>query len=80
MLWRMLLVKVLYKRADKAKEENEMNKKLFEEIKDGLNSLTEEMAEKLLNSVNSEKRDMLYRILRDQYVRKVLDEVKSYNY
>lgn len=57
-----------------------MNKKLFEEIKEGLNSLTEEMAEKLLNSVNSEKRDMLYRILRDQYVQNVLNEVKSYNY
>lgn len=68
MLWRILLVKVLYKRADKAKEENKMNKKLFEEIKEGLDSLTEEMAEKLLNSVNSEKRDMLYRILWSQYV------------
>ena len=45
-----------------------MNKKLFEEIKEGLDSLTEEMAEKLLNSVNSEKRDMLYRISWSQYV------------
>ena len=57
-----------------------MNKKLFEEIKEGLNSLTEEMAEKLLNSISSEKKDMLYRILRDQYIRKVLNEVRSYNY
>ena len=76
----MLLVKVLYKIADKAKEENKMNKKLFEEIKEGLNSLTEEMAEKLLNSISDEKKDMLYRILRDQYIRKVLNEVRSYNY
>ena len=57
-----------------------MNKKLFEEIKEGLNSLTEEMAEKLLNSISSEKKDILYRILRDQYIRKVLNEVRSYNY
>lgn len=57
-----------------------MNKKLFEEIKEELNSLTEEMAEKLLNSISGEKKDMLYRILRDQYIRKVLNEVKSYNY
>lgn len=57
-----------------------MNKKLFEEIKEGLDSLTEEMAKKLLNSISSEKKDMLYRILRDQYVRKVLNEVNSYNY
>lgn len=57
-----------------------MNKKLFEEIKEGLDSITEEMAEKLLNSISSEKKDMLYRILRDQYIRKVLNEVKSYNY
>lgn len=57
-----------------------MNKKLFEEIKEELNSLTEEMAEKLLNSISDEKKDMLYRILRDQYIRKVLNEVKSYNY
>lgn len=35
-----------------------MNKKLFEEIKEGLDSLTEEMAEKLLNSISSEKKDM----------------------
>lgn len=74
------MVKVLYKRADKAKEENKMNKKLFEEIKEGLNSLTEEMAEKLLNSIDSEKKDMLYRILRDQYIQNVLNEVRSYNY
>lgn len=57
-----------------------MNKKLFEEIKEGLDSITEEMAEKLLNSISSEKKDMLYRILRDQYVCKVLNEVRSYNY
>jgi hypothetical protein len=57
-----------------------MNKKLFEEIKEGLDSITEETAEKLLNSISNEKKDMLYRILRDQYVRKVLNEVKSYNY
>ena len=57
-----------------------MNKKLFEEIKEGLDSITEEMAEKLLNSISDEKKDMLYRILRDQYIRKVLNEVKSYNY
>lgn len=63
-----------------AKEENKMNKKLFEEIKEGLDSITEEMAEKLLNSISSEKKDMLYRILRDQYIRKVLNEVRSYNY
>ena len=57
-----------------------MNKKLFEEIKEGLDSITEETAEKLLNSISNEKKDMLYRILRDQYARKVLNEVKSYNY
>lgn len=57
-----------------------MNKKLFEEIKEGLNSLTEEMAEKLLNSISDEKKDMLYRILRDQYIQNVLNEVRSYNY
>lgn len=57
-----------------------MNKKLFEEIKEGLDSITEEMAEKLLNSISNEKKDMLYRILRDQYVCKILNEVKSYNY
>lgn len=57
-----------------------MNKKLFEEIKEGLDSITEETAEKLLNSISNEKKDMLYRILRDQYIRKVLNEVKSYNY
>lgn len=57
-----------------------MNKKLFEEIKEGLDSITEEMAEKLLNSISDEKKDMLYRILRDQYIRKVLNEVISYNY
>lgn len=57
-----------------------MNKKLFEEIKEGLDSITEETAEKLLNSISNEKKDMLYRILRDQYVRKVLNEVRSYNY
>lgn len=57
-----------------------MNKKLFEEIKEGLDSITEETAEKLLNSISNEKKDMLYRILRDQYVRKVLNEVQSYNY
>lgn len=57
-----------------------MNKKLFEEIKEGLDSITEETAEKLLNSISSEKKDMLYRILRDQYIRKVLNEVRSYNY
>ena len=57
-----------------------MNKKLFEEIKEELNSLTEEMAEKLLNSISDEKKDMLYRILRDQYIQNVLNEVRSYNY
>ena len=57
-----------------------MNKKLFEEIKEGLDAITEEMAEKLLNSISDEKKDMLYRILRDQYVYKVLNEVRSYNY
>lgn len=57
-----------------------MNKKLFEEIKEGLNSLTEEMAEKLLNSISDEKKDMLYRVLRDQYVQNVLNEVRYYNY
>lgn len=57
-----------------------MNKKLFEEIKEGLDSITEETAEKLLNSISNEKKDILYRILRDQYVRKVLNEVRSYNY
>ena len=57
-----------------------MNKKLFEEIKEGLDSITEETAEKLLNSISNEKKDMLYRILRDQYVRKVLNEVRSCNY
>lgn len=57
-----------------------MNKKLFEEIKEGLDSITEETAEKLLNSISSEKKDMLYRILRDQYISKVLNEVRSYNY
>ena len=57
-----------------------MNKKLFDELKEGLDSITEETAEKLLNSISNEKKDMLYRILRDQYVRKVLNEVKSYNY
>ena len=57
-----------------------MNKKLFEEIKEGLDSITEEMAEKLLNSISDEKKDMLYRILREQYVYKVLNEVRSYNY
>lgn len=45
-----------------------MNKKLFEEIKEGLDSITEETAEKLLNSISSEKKDMLYRILWSQYV------------
>lgn len=57
-----------------------MNKKLFEEIKERLDSITEEMAEKLLNSISDEKKDMLYRILRDKYIRKVLNEVRSYNY
>ena len=32
-----------------------MNKKLFEEIKEGLDSITEEMAEKLLNSISHQK-------------------------
>ena len=67
-------------KAEMARRKIEMNKKLFEEIKEGLDSITEETAEKLLNSISIEKKDMLYRILRDQYIRKVLDEVRSYNY